>query len=299
MNFLLMFAANPLEHVVQHPVVQQDAHFGRILTPEGKISLLTNQTAMLIAAGLLLILFIPMMVRRRRGTDAVGQLVPTGSANFIEMICEYLRKEVAQPNLQEHTDRFIKYIWSAFFFVLVCNLLGLLPIAAITPLFGAHIGGTATGNIYVTATLALLTLLLMVFNGLRLGGKHYLAHFCPGPLWLAPILVPVELAGLAAKIFALTVRLFANMLAGHILLAVLLGFILSAGQSSPALGFGIAIPAVLGSVAITLLEIFVAFLQAFIFTFLTCLFIGQSVVFHHGHHGDEHGEHHGEAAAHH
>lgn len=295
MNFLLMFAANPLEHVVQHPVVQQDADLG-FLTPEGKISLLTNQTAMLIAAGLLLILFVPMMVRRRRGTDAVGQLVPTGSANFIEMICEYLRKEVAQPNLQEHTDRFIKYIWSAFFFVLTCNLLGLLPIAAITPLFGAHIGGTATGNIYVTATLALLTLLLMVFNGLRLGGKHYLAHFCPGPLWLAPILVPVELAGLAAKIFALTVRLFANMLAGHILLAVLLGFILSAGQSSPALGFGIAIPAVLGSVAITLLEIFVAFLQAFIFTFLTCLFIGQSVVFHHG---DGHGEHHGEAAAHH
>ena len=295
MNFLLMFAANPLEHVVQHPVVQQDADLG-FLTPEGKISLLTNQTAMLIAAGLLLILFVPMMVRRRRGTDAVGQLVPTGSANFIEMICEYLRKEVAQPNLQEHTDRFIKYIWSAFFFVLACNLLGLLPIAAITPLFGAHIGGTATGNVWVTATLALLTLLLMVFNGLRLGGMHYLAHFCPGPLWLAPILVPVEIAGLIAKIFALTVRLFANMLAGHILLAVLLGFILSAGQSSPALGFGIAIPAVLGSVAITLLEIFVAFLQAFIFTFLTCLFIGQSVVFHHG---DGHGEHHGEAAAHH
>ncbi len=295
MNFLLMFAANPLEHVVQHPVVQQDADLG-FLTPEGKISILTNQTAMLIAAGLLLILFVPMMVRRRRGTDAVGQLVPTGSANFIEMICEYLRKEVAQPNLGEHTDRFIKYIWSAFFFVLTCNLLGLLPIAAITPLFGAHIGGTATGNVWVTATLALLTLLLMVFNGLRLGGMHYLAHFCPGPLWLAPILVPVELAGLVAKIFALSVRLFANMLAGHILLAVLLGFILSAGQSSPALGFGIAIPAVLGSVAITLLEIFVAFLQAFIFTFLTCLFIGQSVVFHHG---DEHGEHHGEAAAHH
>lgn len=295
MSFLLMFATSPMEHVVQHPVIQQDADLG-LLTPDGKISILTNQTAMLILAGLLLILFVPMMVRRRRGTDAVGQLVPTGSANFIEMICEYLRKEVAQPNLQEHTDRFIKYVWSIFFFVLACNLLGLLPIAAITPLFGAHIGGTATGNIWVTATLALLTFVLMVFNGLRLGGMHYLAHFCPGPLWLAPILVPVEIAGLIAKIFALTVRLFANMLAGHILLAVLLGFILSAGQSSPAMGFGIAIPAVAGSVAITLLEIFVAFLQAFIFTFLTCLFIGQSVVFHHG---DEHGEHHGEAAAHH
>lgn len=293
MTFLLMFAS-PLEHVVQHPIIQRSADLG-FLTPEGKISLLTNQTATLIVAGLLLMLFVPALVRRRRGTDEVGRLVPTGSANAIEAICELLRKDVAQPNLGPYTDRFIKYVWSVFFFILLNNLLGLLPIAAMTP----FIGGTATGNIYVTATLALMTFSLMVFNGIRLGGKHYFAHFCPGPLWLAPILVPVELAGLLAKIFALTVRLFANMLAGHILLAVLLGFILSAFESSIAMGIGIAIPAVAGSVAITMLEIFVAFLQAFIFTFLTCLFIGQSIVFHHG---DEHGEHghgHEEAAAHH
>ena len=286
MTFLLMFATNPLDHVVQHPIIQRPADLG-FLTPEGKISLLTNQTATLIVAGLLLILFVPALVRRRRGTDEVGRLVPTGSANAIEAICEFLRKDVAQPNLGPYTDRFIKYVWSVFFFILLNNLLGLLPIAAMTP----YIGGTATGNIYVTATLALMTFALMVFNGIRLGGKHYFAHFCPGPLWLAPILVPVELAGLLAKIFALTVRLFANMLAGHILLAVLLGFILSAFESSTAMGIAIAIPAVAGSVAITMLEIFVAFLQAFIFTFLTCLFIGQSIVFHHG---DEHG--HAEAA---
>ena len=292
MTFLLMFATDPLEHVVQHPILQRPADLG-FLTPEGKISLLTNQTATLIVAGLLLILFVPALVRRRRGTDEVGRLVPTGSANAIEAICEFIRKDVAQPNLLGYTDRFIKYVWSVFFFILLNNLLGLLPIAALTP----FIGGTATGNIFVTATLALMTFSLMVFNGIRLGGKHYFAHFCPGPWWLAWVLVPVELAGLLAKIFALTVRLFANMLAGHILLAVLLGFILSAGASSAAMGFGIAIPAVAGSVAITMLEIFVAFLQAFIFTFLTCLFIGQSIVFHHG---DEHGEHgHGEAAAHH
>jgi F-type H+-transporting ATPase subunit a len=295
MTFLLMFATNPLDHVVQHPIIQRPADLG-FLTPEGKISLLTNQTATLIVAGLLLILFVPALVRRRRGTDEVGRLVPTGSANAIEAICEYLRKEVAQPNLGPYTDRFIKYIWSVFFFILTCNLLGLLPVAAISQWRGLHLGGTPTGNVWVTATLALMTFVLMVFNGIRLGGKHYFAHFCPGPLWLAPVLVPVELAGLIAKIFALTVRLFANMLAGHILLAVLLGFILSAGAASAAMGFGIAIPAVAGSVAITMLEIFVAFLQAFIFTFLTCLFIGQSIVFHHG---DEHGDHgRGEAAAH-
>ena len=285
-----LMAANPLEHVVPHPLIERHADLGP-LTPEGKLSVLTDQTSMLIVAGLLLILFVPALVRRRRGTGEVDRLVPTGPANFFEAICEYLRKEVAQPNLHEHTDRFIKYIWSVFFFILTCNLLGLLPIAAVSGVFGLHLGGTPTGNVWVTAALALCTLVLMVFNGLRLGGKHYIAHFCPGPLWLAPVLVPVELVGLVAKIFALTVRLFANMLAGHILLAVLLGFILSAGASMGyGGGFGIAIPAVLGSVAITLLEIFVAFLQAYIFTFLTTLFIGQSVVFHHGGPGELHHE---------
>jgi len=244
---------------------------------------------MIVAGGILIFLF-PMLVRKRAGSDDIGQMVPTGFANFFESICQYLRKEVAEPALAHHTDRFIKYIWSVFFFVLTVNLVGLLPISSISPLFGLHIGGTATGNIWVTATLAVLTMLMMVLNGLRLGGKHYIAHFCPGPLWLAPLLVPVELIGLAAKIFALAVRLFANMIAGHILLAVLVGFILTAGTSMGyAGGLAIAVPVVLASVAINLLEIFVAFLQAFIFTFLTALFIGMSVVFHHD---AEHGEAH-------
>jgi len=142
----------------------------------------------------------------------------------------------------------------------------------------------------VTATLALITMGMMVINGLRLGGTAYLAHFCPGPLWLAPVLVPVEIIGLIAKVFALAVRLFANMIAGHILLAVLLSFIMLAGAKSTGLGLGIGSVVVLGSVAINLLELFVAFLQAFIFTFLTTLFVGMSVVLHHDEHGgaDEH-----------
>jgi F-type H+-transporting ATPase subunit a len=133
-----------------------------------------------------------------------------------------------------------------------------------------------------------MTVCLMVFNGLRLGGRHYLAHFCPGPLWLAPLLVPLEIVGVVAKGFALAVRLFANMIAGHILLAVLVGFIVGA----VALGWlgwaGVTAVSIAGSIFVTLLEIFVALLQAFIFTFLTALFIGQSVVFHHG---GEHAEH--------
>jgi F-type H+-transporting ATPase subunit a len=282
-------AESPLEHVVQHPLIERPAHLGP-LTPDGKITLFSDQIAMIALAGVLLIALVPLMVRRRRGAAGVDAMVPAGSANMLEAVCEYLRKEVAEPALGPHTDRFIKYIWSVFFFVLTINILGLLPIPAISGLFGTHLGGTATGNIWMTATLALVTMVMMVANGLRLGGKDYLAHFCPGPLWMAPLLVPVEIIGLIAKVFALAVRLFANMIAGHILLAVLLSFIMAAGSISAGIGLGVAIPVVLGSAAINLLELFVAFLQAFIFTFLTTLFIGMSVVFHHDEHHEAHAD---------
>lgn len=276
-------AADPLEHVVRHRMVSKPADLG-FLTPDGQITILDNHILMIIIAGLLLVLFVPLAVRKRRGADPVGRHVPAGAGNALEAICAYLRKEVAEPALGEHTDRFIKFLWTIFFFILTINLLGMLPIAALAGLGGAHIGGTATGNIWVTATLAIVTMVMMVANGFRLGGKHYVAHFCPGPLWLAPLLVPVEIIGLFARIFALAVRLFANMIAGHILLAVLLSFILSAGSAmGPGGGFAVAVPVVVGSVAITMLEIFVAFLQAFIFTFLTALFIGTSVVVHEEH----------------
>lgn len=298
---LLVAAENPLEHVVQHPLVTRPADLG-ILTPEKHITVLSDQISMMIAAGLILILFVPLWARRRRGTDAVGRHVPAGFGNFLEAICEYLRKEVAEPALHEHTDRFVKYLWSTFFFILTINILGLLPVPPLSKLaLGTHIGGTATGNIWVTATLAILTMLMMVGNGLRLGGTAYLAHFCPGPIWLAPLLIPVEIIGLVARIFALAIRLFANMIAGHILLAVLLGFILSAGTSMGAGGgLAVAVPVVLASTAIMMLELFVAFLQAFIFTFLTALFLGASVNVHHAadHHDIEAHEAHAHGAGH-
>ena len=283
---------SPLEHVVQHPLIEVPAHLGP-LTPDGKITIFSDQIAMIALAGLLLVALVPLLVRRRRGGSGVDAMVPAGAANGLEAVCEYLRKEVAEPALHEHTDRFIKYIWSVFFFVLTVNILGLLPIPSVSSLLGTHLGGTATGNIWTTATLALVTMVMMVVSGLRFGGKAYLAHFCPGPIWMAPLLVPVEIIGLIAKVFALAVRLFANMIAGHILLAVLLSFIMAAGAKSTGLGLGVGLLVVSGSVAINLLELFVAFLQAFIFTFLTTLFIGMSVVLHHD---DDHG--HGHDAAH-
>ena len=295
MTGLLLAASNPLDHVVQWPYME---------TGEGLFGLyiLSNQIIMQILAALLLIVLFPKFARIKQTGNAVEDMTPRGFGNFIETICNYLRKEVAQPALGEHADKFVPYIWSAFFYVLFCNILGLLPLEPITrPLVkmvftDAHhgIGGSATGNIWVTATLSACTLFMIILNGLRIGGMQFIAHFCPGPLWLAPLLVPVEIIGLVAKIFALTVRLFANMVAGHVLIAVLMSFIFMVGASSFLGGIGVAIVVVPVSVAFYLLEIFVAFLQAFIFTFLTALFIGQAIVFHHDDHEEEHG--HGEAA---
>lgn len=286
----ILAAGNPLDHVVQW--VYHDAGPGSFFGP----IILSNQICMQILAALLLILVFPRFARIRDTGDQVGDLTPRGFGNFIESICNYLRNEVARPVMGEHTDRFVCYIWSAFFYILAVNLLGLLPLEPLTrPLVkmvfpDAHhgIGGSATGNIFVTGTLAGCTLVMIVFNGLRIGGMKYIAHFCPGPLWLAPLLVPVEVIGLVAKVFALTVRLFANMVAGHVLLAVLLSFIFMVGAENFAGGLGVGVVVVAVSVAFYMLEIFVAFLQAFIFTFLTALFIGQAIVFHHDDHGEEH-----------
>src|SRR4026209_2719519 len=165
---------SPLEHIVQHPLIEVPAQLGP-LTPDGKITIFSDQIAMIALAGLLLVALVPMLIRRRRGRRGVDAMVPAGAANGLEAVCEYLRKEVAEPALHEHTDRFIKYIWSVFFFVLTVNILGLLPIPVVSNLFGTHLGGTATGNIWTTATLAVVTMIMMVINGLRLGGKHYLA----------------------------------------------------------------------------------------------------------------------------
>jgi F-type H+-transporting ATPase subunit a len=276
---LAFLAENPLEHIVTHPMIQRPAHLGW-LTQGDRVTLLDSHIVMMMLAAVLLFLLVPFSVRRRRGTGEVDSLVPTGAGNAVEAICEYLRNEVAKPALGEYTDRFIKFVWTIFFFVLTVNLLGLLPINWIT-IRGAHIGGSATANPWITGTLALITLGMIVVNGVRLGGKQFFAHFSPGPLWLAPLLIPIEVVGLVARVFALIVRLCANMVAGHVLLAVLLSFVLSAAEKGIGGALGVAVPVVPGSVAIMLLEIFVAFLQAFIFTFLTTLFIGQSIVFHH------------------
>jgi F-type H+-transporting ATPase subunit a len=287
---LFLAALDPLEHVVQHPWVQSTIRVGgHVFT----FTWMSNQIVMEIAAAVLLMLvLVPMCSRLRRRVDDPEALVPTGALNFFEALCEAFRRNLARPQLGEHADRLMPLIWTVFFFILTCNVLGLLPVAAFTkPVLQDYAaGGTPTGNLWVNGTLAFFALLAILVNGFQVQGLAYFKHFLPGPWWLAPLLVPVEVMGLIAKIFALAVRLFANMLAGHLLLAILLGLIGMAYAGTGAVGgFAIGLAVLVGSVAINLLELFVAFLQAFIFTFLLTVFIGQAV-----HHESEHEYTHGE-----
>jgi F-type H+-transporting ATPase subunit a len=283
---LTLAAANPLDHVVQHQI-----------WPIGGFTIFSNHTVMQMLAAALLVWLMPKIVRLRAGNDEVGRHVPRGIGTAIESICMYLKTQVAEPLLGAHAPRFLGYVWTTFFFVLTCNLLGNLPLAEITNWFvpnsidrGHGIGGTSTGNIWVTATLAGTTFIMILYNGLHVNGVAYIQHFFQMAPFPVNILVGVlELMGLFFKAFALAVRLFANMIAGHILLATLLMLVMMAAAGmGTAGGFAIAIPVVAGSLFVRVLELFVAFLQAFIFTFLSVMFIGQALNIHHDH--DEHHE---------
>ena len=201
-----------------------------------------------------------------------AQPVPHGPRqNILEMLVLFVRNEIAIPNIgKEEGPHYTPYLLSVFFFILTMNLLGLLPWAS-----------TATGNLAVTATLAACTFVLTQVASVRAAGVGgYLKHLTGGaPWWIWPIMVPVEVLGLFTKPFALMLRLFANMLAGHIVLFSLLGLIFIIGHVA------VAVVAVPFAIFIYLLELFVAFLQAYIFVMLSALFIGMGVAM--GHH-DEH-----------
>jgi F-type H+-transporting ATPase subunit a len=227
-----------------------------------------------VAAFLLLVIF---------GVAARGRgMVPRGFYNFIELLVQFVR-DLAVANIgKKDADRFVPYLASAFFFILVMNLLGLVPFMA-----------TATANVSVTVALALFTFFITQYAQIKAQGiGGYLAHLTGGVpkslAWLWPIMIPVEFLGLFTKPFALTVRLFANMVAGHFVILALLGLIFSISIFVAPVSVGLAL-------AIFMLELFVAFVQAYIFTMLSALFIGSGLA-HHGH-DDEHGHgEHGHAA---
>ena len=298
----LLAQGNPIEHVVDHAWITKPAP---MLPLVPRITLLSNHIIIMTVAAILVMVLIPLALRIPETRDEVEFHTPRGKRNFLESICEFLRDFVAKPNLGSHTDAFMPFVWTVFFFILMNNLLGLLPLGPITkPIVRAITGnphaegifGTPTGNIFVTGTLAVMTLSMIVVNGLLTNGLAYVKHFFMGPFPINLLIALLEVIGLFAKSFALAVRLFANMMAGHILLSVLLMFVAMAFSAGALIGSLVAIPVVLGSVAINMLELFVAFLQAFIFTFLSCVFIGQAVNIHHEGEHHEHEETHGEPA---
>jgi F-type H+-transporting ATPase subunit a len=201
------------------------------------------------------------------GVRSTG-MVSRGLGNAVESVVVFIRDEVAGKNIGHHPERFTPYLCTLFFFILFCNLLGLVP-------FGA----TATGNLNVTAGLALLSLIMIQGAGVRENGVvAHLKALCPipdgVPGWLLPLYVPiiiaVEVVGIFAKPIALALRLFANMTAGHVVILSLLGliFILQTALVAPV--------SVAFALFIYCLEIFVGLVQAYIFTMLTALFIGMS-----------------------
>jgi F0F1-type ATP synthase membrane subunit a len=344
---MLLAAADPLEEVLPH------AYFKL-----GPFSL-TNHMLMALLAALLMLWIFPRLFAKPV-SDA-----PRGVTNFFESVLEFMRIEVFRPALKEHTDRFTPFLWTVFIFILFCNVLGCLPLAAVVELitFGrvTHFGGPPTGAISTTAALAAAAFFFIHFHGIDMvaralmngtywhhpHGGHgspadgdptaevpsnlqalgdptghyedghpshyvgvpephmdgmspllallaaiplYLWNFAPHPfkpkegeswvMWLADIpmflmLLPLELLGALIKPFALCMRLFGNMVAGHILLAVLVGLIVAV----PAFGkqLAIGIPLGLLDLGIQLLEILVAVLQAYIFTVLTTLFLASAV----------------------
>ena len=224
----------------------------------------TRHVIMLWIAALLCLIFTLLALRAHKQRTVEGR-APRGLGNALEAVLLYLRNEVILPNVGPHGNAFVPYLITIFFFILFANLLGLVPY-----------GATATGNISVTATLAIITFFVIEIAGMKAQGWGYINTivFWPHDMSLAMklpitfILTPIEIIGKFTKPFALAIRLFANMVSGHVVLLALLSLIFTF-----ATWFLVPIPIAM-ALGISLLELFVAFLQAFIFTLLSSVFIG-------------------------
>ncbi len=236
----------------------------RIGSVEIDLSPTKHVVMLLVAAVLCIAVLVPAAIAHERHHTARGS--PRGFATGIEAMVLYIRNEVILPNVGPHGNAFVPFGLTLFFFILFANLLGLVPY-----------GSTATGNISVTGMLAITTFVVVEVTGVKTQGWRYLRtiFYVPPkeiPLWvkifMVPIMTIVEIIGKFTKPFALAIRLFANMTAGHVVLLALIS--LAFTFHSYFVGFAAAVMGV-GS---SLLEIFVAFLQAYIFTILSCVFIG-------------------------
>ncbi|UNZ00457.1 F0F1 ATP synthase subunit A [Zhouia spongiae] len=225
-------------------------------------SITKNVFTLFITAALMLLIFIPVARSYKKNDKA-----PKGLAGFMEPLVVFVRDDIARPNIGEKKyEKFMPYLLTVFFLIWIGNLFGLIPFFPFQ--------GTLTNDILFTGVLATITFLITIFNG----NKHYWGHIfaTPGvPKWLLPIMIPVEVLGMFTKPFALMIRLFANITAGHIIILSLVSLIFifeSAAVSPISIGFSLFMYG---------LELLVAALQAYVFTLLSALFIGQAVEDHH------------------
>jgi F-type H+-transporting ATPase subunit a len=279
--------ANPLDpkEVFSHVEDADYIHVPEFLAPEGshgQVAIpqpfagklpfefkLTKFMVIELAVAILIFVFFVGLARALK-----GGAIPRGRfRNLLEAFLLYFRDNVARPCIGHHDgDKFVPFLWTIFFFILGCNLFGMIPWM-----------GSPTGSLSVTATLAVITFVVVIVSGMKKMGavgfwKAQVPHMdVPGPLKfiLIPMIFLIEVFGLIVKHGVLAVRLLANMMGGHVVLAVILAFIAASAQSL--WWWGVMPASVLGAVALSMLELFVAFLQAYIFTFLSALFIGMAV----------------------
>lgn len=237
------------------------------------LSITKNVVSMLLSVILLLWLMFSVVKRyKKHGANSA----PKGWQNFIEMVIVFIRDEVAKPNIgPKKYKRFLPLLLTIFFFIWINNMLGLLP--------G---GANLTGNIAFTACLAIITFIVMIVSG----NKHFWGHLLnpPGvPTFVKFILVPIELISLFIKPIALMIRLFANIMAGHIIILCIISMIFIFGAISQVAGWGFMPVSIAFTIFMFCMELLVSAIQAFIFTNLSAVFIGQCVE--EGHHEEAHG----------
>jgi F-type H+-transporting ATPase subunit a len=229
-------------------------------------SITKNVLQMIIAIVVLLLIMRSIAKKYAAGTGVAT--APNGLQNAIEPVITFIRDDVAKPNMGKKYTKYLPFLLTVFFFILINNLFGLLPGSA-----------NVTGNIAFTAVLGLISCVVILASTTGYFWKHI--FWPPVPHFVKPILIPVELLGVFTKPFALVVRLFANMTAGHIIILSFVSLIFIFGKMSPAGGFAFSPVSMIFATFIYVIEVMVAFIQAYIFTNLSAVFIGQAMEEHH------------------
>ncbi|MDR1884301.1 MAG: F0F1 ATP synthase subunit A [Prevotella sp.] len=241
-------------------------------------SLTKNATGLIISSALLLVIVMSIANRYRKQEKSGEHKAPDGFAGFMEMFIMSVQDDIIKPCAGKNYRKFSPYLLTVFFFIFFNNIMGLLPV------FPG--GANVTGNIAITLVLALATFLVVNFTGTREYWKEIFNPYVPS--WLKPLMIPIELVGMFTKPFALMIRLFANILAGHSIVLGLTCLIFVTVNLGTVINSSMTVVSVLLTIFISLVEILVAYIQAYVFTMLSAVFIGLAQVEPHRHAEEKH-----------